>query len=116
MKKKKTNVQESYKGTTGNSVDRLSKGNGWKDKRGTRLSCPQKKPFYGEFWVVGAWWLSIQLGSTSAALPKLTRKPQKKEAPVCEALKKPQTQNWQRVEVLPEGFCKPFGAGFYALS
>lgn len=78
---------------------------------------PPKKPFYGEFWVVGAWWLSIQLRSTSAALPKLTRKPQKKEAPVCEALKKkPQTQNWQRVEVLPEGFCKPFGAVFYALS
>lgn len=74
MEKKKNKVQESYKGTTGNSVDRLSKGNGWKDKRGTRLPCPKKKPFYSEFWVGGAWWLSIQLGSTSAALPKLTRK------------------------------------------
>lgn len=66
-KKKKNKVQESYKGTTGNSVDRLSKGNGWKDKRGTRLPCPKKNPFTVSFG------LGVLGGSQSSSVPPRQR-------------------------------------------
>lgn len=60
----------SYKGTTGNSGDRGSKGNGYEKKRRSRLP-RSNQPSPGEFGV-------IRLKPDVAVPPNLTAKPQQK--------------------------------------
>lgn len=74
MEKKKIRYRKATKELLGIRLTAYQKAMAERINVEPGFPAPKKKLFYSEFWVGGAWWLSIQLGSTSAALPKLTRK------------------------------------------